>query len=351
MRYNPVMITTSFLPDSVFVQYSELLQQCVYPAPDGSNISFKFKTIRGKRYWYLYISLGARRSEHYLGEESPQLLSQIEQEKQLWYSTEDDRKVRSRLVAMLIAGGAYATPVHEGKVIALLEKAGVFLMGGVIVGTLAFRAYANMLGVQWRHSQQTRDIDIATDPDINIAIDENPVSLDVILLTSGMGFFAVPALSHKSPSTRFKVKGQELVVDLLSPMTGKTAHTPVFIKSLNTYSEPVRYLDYLLKDVQTAVLLFRNGLLINVPNPARFALHKLVVSQRRPLSHREKIYKDLSQAEQLLEVLLDIRPGDITLAREAAESMGDKFVQQMQQGIKKLPARLAKALEDIDGFD
>jgi len=49
---------TKPLPNSVTVQYSELMQNCIHPLSDGSNISFKSKVINRKRYWYLYISLG-----------------------------------------------------------------------------------------------------------------------------------------------------------------------------------------------------------------------------------------------------------------------------------------------------
>ena len=84
--------------------------------------------------------------------------ARIENEKSLWESSADDRDLRARLVAMLLAGGATTTPTNEGKVMSLLERGGVFLAGGVVVGTLAFRAYANMLGVRWASDLQTRDI-------------------------------------------------------------------------------------------------------------------------------------------------------------------------------------------------
>jgi len=70
----------------------------------------------------LYISIGSRQSEHYLGKETIELLDKIDEEKSLWESTKDDRRMRARLVAMLLAGGATETPNNEGKVIALLEK-------------------------------------------------------------------------------------------------------------------------------------------------------------------------------------------------------------------------------------
>ena len=94
----------AYLPDGVALQYSELMQQCVRPLSDGSNLSFKSKTINDRKYWYLYVSLGSRRSEHYIGADSEETRSRIEQEKSAWETTADDRNLRSRLVAMLLAG-------------------------------------------------------------------------------------------------------------------------------------------------------------------------------------------------------------------------------------------------------
>lgn len=337
------------LPDTVALQHSELMQQCIHPAPDGANISFKSKKVAGKRYWYLYISLGARRSEHYLGEETTALLDKMDEERGLWESTRDDRVLRERLVAMLLAGGATATPDHEGKVIALLERSGVFLAGGVVVGTLAFRAYANMLGVIWHSELQTRDIDLDSDNNYPIVVprNKNPVNLSNILLDSGMGFLEVPALSRKSPSTKFKIRGQELMVELLTPMHGRDTAKPVEIPGLTAFAEPIRFLDYLLEDIQPATLLYKHGIFINVPAPARFAFHKLVVSQRRRAGDVNKIKRDLAQAEQLFEVLIDGRPGDIILAYEAAEKMGEKFIQQLTKGMELIDPEVSEFVKRL----
>ncbi len=341
------------LADTVTLQYSELMQQCIHPAPDGANISFKSKKVAGKRYWYLYISLGSRRSEHYLGEETTELLDKMDEERDLWESTKDDRKTRARLVAMLLAGGATATPDNEGKVLALLEKSGMFLAGGVVIGTLAFRAYANMLGVIWHSELQTRDIDLASDYKFPIVIprSKKPINLSNILLDSGMGFLEVPALNLKSPSTKFKIRGQELAVELLTPMRGRDTAKPVKIPGLSAFAEPVRFLEYLLDDIQPATLLYKHGIFINVPAPARFAFHKLVVSQRRRAGDVEKIKRDLAQAEQLFEVLVEGRPGDLILAHEATEKMGEKFNQQLTAGMASIKPEVSEAVRDITGFD
>jgi hypothetical protein len=61
-------------------------------------------------------------------------------------------------------------------------------------------------------------------------------------------------------------------------------------------------------------LLANTAALVNVPAPARFALHKLLAEQLRPASFAAKAKKDILQAVQVLEVLVEDRPGDIALA-------------------------------------
>ena len=201
---------THTLPTSVTVQYSELMQNCIHPMSDGSNISFKSKTINGKRYWYLYISMGSSRREHYLGEETTELLDQIDAEKSVWASEEDDRELRTTLVNMLIAGGMAAPTRHEGKLLALLERSGVFLAGAVLIGTTAFRAYGNMLGVRWAIDLATQDLDIAAENRYSLALPRTrkAINLGQLILDSGMGFIEVPALNRKQPSTSFKIRGK-----------------------------------------------------------------------------------------------------------------------------------------------
>lgn len=337
-----------YLPISVAAQYSELLQQCVRPAPDGSNISFKRKKIGAKVYCYLYISLGSRKSEHYLGEETPELVGAIEQEMQLWESNKEDFNLRLKLVAMMVAGGASSLLGQEGKVLGLLERSGIFLAGGVLIGTYAFHAYANMLGVTWEVETRTKDIDLARELGLPVAVPAGieGVNLKEILLDSGMGFFEVPALSRKSPSTAFKIRGKELSVELLTSKKVSESE-PIKIESLNTFAEPMRFIEYLLEDTQISVLLYKQGVLVNVPAPGRFALHKLVVSQRRPAAFADKSRKDLSQAGALLDLLCEDRPGDIVLAYDAAVAIGGKFLKQMKLGFQQLDNSVQEKLISI----
>jgi len=85
----------------------------------------------------------------------------------------------------------------------------------------------------------------------------------------------------------------------LSPYFDK----PVLLQGAGVYAEPLRFLDYLIKEPQEAVVLTRNGVLVSVPQSARYALHKCVIYQyRRDDAKREK---DLLQAESILTVLED----------------------------------------------
>ena len=336
-----------YLPNSLSVQYSELMQNCVRPISDGSNLSFKYKDINNKRYWYLYISIGSTRREHYLGEDSPELLDKIEDEKARWESDTDDRELRQRLVNMLIGGGMTTPNRDEGKVIALLERNGVFLAGAVLVGTMAFRAYANMLSVAWASDAGTQDLDIAADNRYELALPRPRTSIQLrqIILDSGMGFFEVPALNRKQPSTSFKIRGRDFIVDVLAPMRGRETARPIHLADFGTYASPLRDLDYLLDDLQPAVLLYEHGIMINVPAPGRFAVHKCVVSQKRSAAFAAKALKDQSQAAQIFKVLLDSRPADITLALEAAKAQGDAFVSDFMAGLRLIDKDVAAAVQ------
>ena len=60
-----------------------------------------------------------------------------------------------------------------------------------------------------------------------------------------------------------------------------------------------------------AVVVGGSGILVNVPLPARFALHKLWVAKSRSVAEQTKARKDRAQAAQILEVLKSDRPQDI----------------------------------------
>ena len=94
-----------------------------------------------------------------------------------------DADQRARLCSMLIAGGAATESAPTLRILSLLAQAGVFRVGGILVGTQAFGAYGNMLGVRFeQQAMRTQDIDIAQDRSIGIALAETaPLKIEQLL--------------------------------------------------------------------------------------------------------------------------------------------------------------------------
>lgn len=337
------------ISESARLLYAQLLSQCLHgAAPSGRGFSFVSKRIRGGAHFYLQSTVGNRKSQHYLGPDTDAVREMIAKEKALWEKAKPDLAVRERLVAMLVSGGAQTVGGAEARVFELLERVGVFLVGGVLVGSHAFAIYGNMLGVRWdAETTRTEDVDIAGSRRLQVAVANKPVRLREALLKSEMGFIEVPALDRKSPSTKFRIKGRELSVDLLTPMIGRTSAKPIHLAPFDAYAEPARFLDYVMEDAQPAVIVAKAGILVHVPSPARYVVHKLVVSQRRSAAFQVKGTKDVGQAEQLITVLTRDRPGDLRLAWRAAARQPAKFLRQLQSGLRLLSPESRARLEGV----
>jgi len=341
------------LPESVQTLYAELLEQSVHAAaeaavPGSPRGSFVAKTIKGGTYWYLQTAEGGRRRQQYLGRESPSLLAWMEEVRGARERSAADAAGRARLVTMLAAGGAARESAPVVRVLDLLAGAGVFRMGGVLVGTQAFRAYGNLLGARFTAAAlRTQDVDIAQDPAIGIALtaDSGPLDVAASLEGSGLGFFPVPGLDPRQPSTSFKIRGRELRVDFLTPLAGPDRNDPVWLPAFRVSASPLRFLDYLIESPAEAVVVGGSGVLVNLPDPARFALHKLWISGRRSVSEQTKAAKDLRQAGDLLDLLLDDRPDDVRSAWEALTSR-PRALGAVRTAAQRLPAELQEKLAE-----
>lgn len=307
------------LGESVHTLYAELLDQLraadAETAVRGLSGTFVSKTVRGRTYWYLQQSEGAAKKQFYVGVESPELLARIEAAATQRESVAADEKRHREIVGMLGAGGMYRETAALGVVLRVLADAAVFRAGGVLVGTQAFTALANVLGVSFENaSLRTADVDVAHDISVPLGLPEPPVDMLERLRAQEPAFFAVPGLDSREPSTSFKVRGRDLRVDFLTPRGRDRAMKPIYLPHLRVAAQPLEGLDYLIEASIDAAVLAGAGIRVNVPAPARFAFHKLWLAAVRPASEAAKAKKDLRQAEQVLEVLLDDRPDDLVAA-------------------------------------
>jgi len=313
--------------------------------------TFVTKKVKERDYTYFqYSGPGGRLEQRYLGPRTAALdavVQRFERERDI---VKVEREHIHAVAAVVRAGGAGITDGASARVVSALAAAGVFRLGGVLVGTQAFVVLGNVLGVKWTGLHvRTDDVDIGAMRHLHVAVPELAADVPKALDELEMGFLPVPGFDPKAPSTAFKVRGRGLRVDLLTPASSSStaAKLPsaVTIPRLNTAATPLRFLDYVLDDAQPAALVNGGAVLVNVPSPARFALHKLLVATDRPSALHSKVEKDLAQAAVLVDALEEERPGDLAAAWKALRGRG--WSKRVRDAATKLEKRWPASYERL----
>jgi hypothetical protein len=322
------------MPLEIQTLYAELLER-LSALEAGRSIghvsgSFVTKTIKGDIYYYFqYSDPGGIKRQLYIGRKD-RILDEVAQRfrNERGSFAEEETGIQ-RLCSLLRVGGAMLTDSASARVLKALSDAGIFRLGAVLVGTHAFLVLGNLLGVRWTGgSLRTQDIDIATEATLSVAIPDLRMDIPGVLEGLKMGFLPVPQLDPRKPSTSFKVRGKGLRLDLLTPLRGRRPQGSVAIPRLNATAQPLPFLDFLITRPVRGAVVDGGGILVNVPDPARFTFHKLIVSGERE--------KDLRQAAQVFSTLIDERPGDVRAAWEEIRLAGKGWVKRVKEGITAL---------------
>lgn len=331
------------LPIEIQTLYGELLERLVAlearRAIGHVQGSFVAKRIKGKEYYYFqYLEPGGKKRQLYVGRADDILRRVVSRYRESREEIASERESIQRLCTLLRAGGALSTDTASARVLRALADAGVFHLGGVLVGTQAFIVIGNLLGVRWEGTGlRTQDIDITAERSVRVAIGDLPeTTVPSALESLEMGFVPVPGLDPDRASTSFKVRGQGLRVDLLTPARRPDESRPVRIPRFQMAAQPLRFLDFAMEDPIRAAVIDGDGVLVNVPRPAVFALHKLLTASERPVATHVKRDKDVLQAGQVLSFLLEERPGDVRLAWEALAARGANWVKLARRGLELL---------------
>jgi hypothetical protein len=100
----------------------------------------------------------------------------------------------------------------------------------------------------------------------------------------------------------------------------------------------LHHLKYLIAAPIKAPVMYRSGVLVQIPQPEKFAIHKLIVAdRRRAQSDRLKSEKDRRQAAALIEVLAEDRPDELQEAFEDAQSRGPKWRTRIDASLARMP--------------
>ena len=85
-------------------------------------------------------------------------------------------------------------------------------------------------------------------------------------------------------------------------------------------------------------VVYRSGVLVQIPQPERFAIHKLIVADRRRKRPDDlKSIKDRLQAEFLIKILAEDRPDDLKEAFHAALATGTKWQERIDRSLARMP--------------
>ncbi len=313
--------------------------------------SFNAKTVKGRTYWYFqYTEPSGKLRQVYVGPDNEAVQRLMARQRAPGAAQALGPSARSALAL----GCTPLLPRHY-RVIRRLADYGFFHAGGLLIGTHAFLAYGNMLGLRWGGQERTQDIDFAhagkavalvLPTDVQVKTDEAVDSLS-------MGFLPVTGLSGKTGGAYLIPKEPEFRLDFLTPLH-RGGDTPYVHPQLNITLQPLPFMEYSLEKFEQAVLFCHEGsVLVSLPSPERYALHKLLVFGERPGALRAKSNKDLAQAACLTAYLWDHRREALAEALKDLLRRGKGWVARYRQGAAALhraypgievSARLASAV-------
>ncbi|MEE2690672.1 MAG: GSU2403 family nucleotidyltransferase fold protein [Pseudomonadota bacterium] len=289
------------------------------------------------KYWYAKQRVGDRHDYKYLGPDSEALRARIDRARAERETRKDFERRCAVLVAQLRAAGLPALDRATGKILNAMARVGVFRLGGTLVGTHAFRLYGAELGTRLSGAlAATEDVDIAAFENLKLAIDDrvDPSLGDTF---RALALEPAPGLDRKNRPTRWRMAGGGAAVDFLAPQM-RADRDVVALEPLGVYAQALSFLNFLIAEPIEAVALYRSGVLVQIPKPERYAVHKLIVAQRREAPAAAKAAKDLAQAEALIGVLAEDRPGELANALEDARARGPKWRTAIDKSLKQRPA-------------
>lgn len=328
------------LPVAAQSAYAELYEQ-VQVAEASRSPAFlsgkiAWKTIKNRRYAYwAFKEIDGRKREYYLGPESPAIAA-IEMARERGAPA---LAQIARQAAAALAQGGTATPPKHFRIVKRLADYQFFHAGGLLVGTHAFLAIGNQLGVSWSEGTRTLDLDFAHNgPGGNIAV-ALPADLQVnaaqALTSLEMGFLPALGGSKGLASQYVSEREGDLRIDFLT--SPRRQEGDVAAPELGVALVPLKFMDYLLERPGQGVVIDRaDACLVNLPDTARYGLHKLIVAYERG-ARNPKYRKDILQALALIQWHLDHAPTLLADAWADLTSRGSGWEKRARDSLAHAP--------------
>lgn len=296
--------------------------------------SFHKRTSKGKDYWYFaYRDIDQEVRMAYVGPDNERVRALIARFREI----REPRPLAPPARIAIAAGCTPAAPKHF-RIIKRLAEYGFFRAGGVLIGTHAFLALGNMLGVRWHDGAATLDVDFAhAGRNVSVALPAD-LKIDVhsALESLEMGLLPISEFNGQAGAQYRNPRDRELRLDFVTSMTRKGQ--PVTMPNLKLTLEPLKFMEFSLEQTTQGCIFGNLGAcIVNLPAPERFAVHKLLVYGERPIKERAKSNKDLLQAASLIHWFAE--NGQAELLRHAWKDVtgrGKGWKERAEQGRQAL---------------
>ena len=165
---------------------------------------------------------------------------------------------------------------------------------------------------------RTRDVDFLIENPlrVNLAVSIPDLLKDLGFIPSFVGSKGYMQLSHP-----------DLILEFLVPEKGRGTNKPVPLPSLAMNATALRFLNFLTENTISVKV---EDFFVTVPHPANFALHKLIISQRR--TKKEKAQKDRDAAVHILKALIANNEG--SLIRKFFNSVPMSWQKKINDGLR-----------------
>jgi len=170
-----------------------------------------------------------------------------------------------------------------------------------------------------RAALKTRDIDFLIDNPAKIQRE-----VDVPKLLNDLGFVIV----HKGSMGYIKLEHPDLLLEFLVPEKGRGIDKPYPLPKLGMNAVALRFLSFLSANT---IKVKVEDFYLTLPHPANFALHKLIIFQRR--LKQEKAVKDRNIAIEILKSLMN--KGESSVIKQVFDSIPQKWQKKVIRGLSK----------------
>ena len=314
------------VPLNIMTLFADLAQNAKRSSLEHGSVVTRRR--RGKEYAYVVSKDGATRRDRYLG---PVNDPDVQEEVQLLsFATEQSKALRNT-VSLLKQAKMPAPALPLGRVLETVANAGLFERGLVLVGTAAYQTYTSMVGHYLPSGAlMTNDADLLV---ASLVPGDEPTDLETILKRADPTFRAHMSRDDQLPKVFRAANGFQ--VDILTKY-GRGRKSPIRVDDLKCAAEALTFMEYIAEDSIETVVLYGTGVLVRVPPPMRYAIHKMLIAQERRGLTQAKKQKDLSQARELFDIFLETDSRRLEDALEVARSRGPSWKKNINASLKEI---------------